>query len=156
MTNLSSTFGISGELVITKFRDGRVVSVSEPMKNKVVSSSGYGRNIIARLLANDSTYGLYVNSASIGTGTNSPADGDTNLQTPVLTGITITNASVANNVLTIDVFVASGTLANGTYSEFGLFVDSTNRLFSRVLISPSYTKATGEDTLFTYTLTITG
>lgn len=147
--------GIIGELTITRIKNG-VREVVGKYRNKVVSSSGYGRNIIVRQLANDTTYGLYVNSASAGTGTNAPADGDTDLQTPTVTDIPITNASVSNNILTIDVFVADANLANGTYSEFGLFVGSGDRLFSRVLISPSYTKATGEDTLFSYTLTFTG
>jgi hypothetical protein len=54
----------------------------------------------------------------------------------------------------VDVFVPDGELPDDTYAEFGLFL--TGRLLSRIIISPSYTKATGEDTLFTYELTFPG
>lgn len=135
-------------------RDGGIVWQSEPLPNKVVSSSGHGRNIIARQLGADTTYPIAINSAAVGSGTNAPADADTGLQTSVVSGISITNMTVNNNILTVDVFVADGTLTNGTYREFGLFC--SGQLFARILISPAYTKASGEDTLFTYALTITG
>ncbi len=143
---------VAGTLTITKVKDGKQVWSSEPLPNKVVSSSGYGRNIIARLLASDPTYSLAIDSAAVGSGSTAAADGDTDLETPVATGITITNATVANNIVQFDVFVADASLANGTYREFGLFCDG--RLFARILINPNYTKALGEDTLFAYTLTL--
>jgi hypothetical protein len=145
---------VAGVLVITKYRSGEVVSVSEPMPNKVVNSSGYGRNIIARQLTGDTTYAMAIDSAALGTGSTPPADTDTDLETPTVTGLSLTAASASSNVVQIDVFVADADLPNGTYREFGLFCDG--RLFARVIVSPDYVKAAGEDTLFSYTLTITG
>jgi hypothetical protein len=147
-------FGFFGELTIKTVRDGLVLREVGPFQNKVVSSSGYGRNLIMRALAGDPTYSLAIDSAAIGDGSIAPADGDTGLGNSLVSGLPITSAGVANNVLTIDVFVPSGDLPDDTYSEFGFFADG--RLMSRVLISPAYTKAAGEDTLFSYTMTATG
>lgn len=144
----------AGSLRITRLRGGVPVTITTAMPNKVVSSSGYGRNLIARALANDITYPLPITSAALGTGTNAASDSDTNLQTPTVTGLSVTNVTVTNNIVQVDVFVADGSLPNGTYKEFGVFC--AGRLFARILITPNYTKASGEDTLFTYTLTLTG
>lgn len=153
--DLRSRATIGGLLTIRKYRAGELIWQSEPIHNKVVSGSGgYGRNIIARQLAGDTTYAMEIDSAAVGDGATAPADGDTGLGNALLSSIPLTNITVANNVIQVDVFVADGTLPNDTYAEFGLFCNG--RLFSRILISPAYTKATGEDTLFTYELTITG
>lgn len=148
-------FNIAGVLSITTLRNGRVIRKTGPMPNKVVTGSGgYGRNLIARSLAGDATYSLTIDSAALGDSNTAPADGDTGLGNAILSGIDITNIVVSNNVVTVDVFVADGLLPNDTYEEFGLFCNG--RLFSRIIISPAYTKASGEDTLFTYTLTLSG
>lgn len=146
--------GFSGVLVIKKYKDGKLIWQSKPHPNLVVSSSGYGRNLVLRRLAGDTTYGIAIDSAAIGSGSTAPTDADTGLQTSVLGSITISNTSVSNDVATISVFISDGSLANGTYREFGFFIGG--RLFSRILISPAYTKASGEDTTFVYTLTATG
>jgi hypothetical protein len=152
---LSEENRVGGSLVIWKFKDGKAVAVSRPMPNKVVSGSGgYGRNLILRALKGDTLYPLAITSASIGTGNTAAADSNTDLQTAVVTGISITNITITNNVMQVDVFVADGALPNGTYKEFGLFCGT--QLLCRIIISPDYTKGTGEDTLFSYTLTLTG
>lgn len=143
---------VGGFLTITKFRDGKEVWKSEPMPNKVVSSSGHGRNLIVRKLAGDNTYGIEIDSASLGTSNTAAADAQTDLVTPTVTGVPITNKTALDDDLTVDVFIADGNLANATYQEFGLKIGS--QLFCRVVISPSYTKASGEDTLFTYSLAL--
>lgn len=145
---------IAGTLTITKFKDGQPVWQSEPIPNKVVSSSGYGRNIIIRQLSGDNTYTLEIDSAAVGDGNTAAADGDTALGNSLVSSIPITNMTVNNDQLQVDVFVADGNLADDTYEEFGLFANG--RLITRIIISPAYTKATGEDTLFTYNLQITG
>jgi hypothetical protein len=145
---------IVGSLVITTLRDGKVVRKTAPMRNKVVSSDGYGRNLLLRQVAGDALLPIVIDSASIGDDNTAPADADTDLGNPLVTDIPITNMSVSDNVLTIDVFVSDANLPDDTYEEFGLFM--AGLLFSHVLISPSYTKASRDDTLFTYTLTLTG
>jgi hypothetical protein len=153
MQKLNDNFDFRGVLTIKKFKDGKLISESGPFKNKVVSSSGYGRNIILRQLAGDITYAVEIDSASFGSGSTAAADGDTALETSVVSGVSITNMVVSGSTLTVDVFVADGTLTNGTYREFGLFCNG--RLFARV-VHAAYTKASGEDTLFSYTLNATG
>jgi hypothetical protein len=145
---------IGGRLTIRTFRNGELLRTIGPFPNKVVSSSGYGRNIILRQMARDTTYQLGIDSAAVGDDNTAPADGDTGLGNPLVSSLTITNASVVNNVLTVDVFVASGELPEDTYEEFGLFANG--RLMARVIISPAYTKVSGEDTLFSWECTLTG
>lgn len=150
----SDVCGFYGVLNIEKYRDGEKVFDSGPLKNKVISSNGYGRNIVARQLAGDTTYPIEIDSIQLGDDNTAAVDGDTALGNALETGITITEKSVANNVVTVKVFVADATIADDTYEEIGFMCNG--RLFSRVVISPAYTKASGEDTLFTYTLTLTG
>lgn len=146
--------GIAGVLTIKKFRDGKLIWQSEPIKNKVVSSDGYGRNLLIRQLAGDTTYPIEIDSFSIGDGTTAPVDGNTALGNALVSVISITDLIVANNILTVDVFIADVNLPDDTYTECGFFCNL--RLFSRILIGTEYTKVTGEDTLFSYTLTLTG
>ena len=145
---------IGGYLTLKTFKEGVLQREIGPCKNKVVSSNGYGRNLILRALAGDTTYPIEIDSAALGDSNTAAADGNTGLGNSLVSGIGITNMVIVNNVLTIDVFVADGNLPNDTYEEFGLFANG--RLMSRIIISPAYTKATGEDTLFTYELTLTG
>lgn len=145
---------VAGFLTITRLRDGQAVEKLGPFPNKVVSSSGHGRNIIARQLAGDTTYGIEIDSAAVGDSATAAADGNTDLGNSLVSSIDITKFTVTNNVLQVDVFVADGNLADDTYQEFGLFCGA--QLFARIIIDPAYTKASGEDTLFTYTLTISG
>jgi len=119
--------------------------------NMIVSSSGYGKNIIARRLASDNTYTGNITHGEIGTGTNAPALTDTGLQTGTVR-VAFQTATVSNNIATIRFFLSDATLANGTYTEFGTFIDGavglgTGQLFNRALFAGSgYVKATGEDT----------
>lgn len=145
---------VGGTLTIRKYKTGKLISQSSPLPNKVVSSSGYGRNIIARQLAGDTTYAMEIDSARVGDDDTAAADGNTNLGNVLVSDIPITNMTVTNNVLQVDVFVADANLPDDIYKEFGLYCNG--RLFARIVISPSYTKASGEDTLFTYTLTLSG
>jgi hypothetical protein len=145
---------VAGYLTIKSFKNGELIYQSEPMPNKVVSSSGHGRNLITRALAGDTTFPLAITSAALGTSSTAAADGNTNLITPTVTNITITDLRVLNNLLEIDVFVADGNLANNTYREIGFFCGA--QLFARIVIAPAYTKVSGVETLFTYTLTLTG
>lgn len=151
--------GFTGKLVIKTYRDGVLVRETKPMYNKIVSGSGgYGRNLVIRQLANDTTYGIAIASAGIGTGTTAPADSDTGLETVVVQDVAVSNRSISNDQVVIDVFMSNAVLTNGSYTEFGLFISTgaSRRLFSRVIISPTYTKATGEDSTFSYTISLAG
>lgn len=144
----------AGTLSIKTFRDGQLLRETGPHPNKVVSSTGYGRNMLLRWMAGETTYPIVIDSVAVGDDNTAASDADTALGNELVADIPLTSISVANNVLTIDVFVADANLADDTYEEFGVFADG--RLIARVIIDPAYTKASGEDTLFTYTLTLTG
>lgn len=123
-----------------------------PTINNIVSTAtNHGLNIIAQNLTGIDTYPIEITQAKIGTGTNTPAATDTDLQTAVLSGILRANQSSSGPVATLSFFINDGDLSNGTYNEFGIFCG--NQLFARSLISPAYTKASGEDTTIEYTIT---
>jgi len=124
----------------------------------VTGAGGYGRNIIARQLTGDTTYALAIAYGEIGTGSTAPANSDTALTTPTLRKA-VEDTDLSNNVATISFFMTDAELANGTYYEFGTFIGGsitigTGRLFNHALFSPSYVKATGEDTTIEVEFTI--
>lgn len=129
----------------------KLLYISEWIENKIVSGDGYGRNLVIRQLAGDTTYPLEIDSAQIGTGTATPADSDTTLGTATAT-FSIADSTVNNDSVTFGVFMTDAQLANGTYTEFGL--RANGRLFSRVLISPSFTKTANQNTTFEYVITL--
>lgn len=133
---LKNKLGIAGSYVIKKHCSltGKLLWQSDPIENLVVSSSGYGRNLLVRQMSGDTTYPIVINSCKIGTGTNTPADSDTDLQTSVLSVSSPITYEVNNNQLILTFFIPTANLADGTYREFGLFM--TSRLFARSLISP--------------------
>ncbi len=158
---LKDNAGVIGKVRITTYKAGtkQVIRKTHWFKNLVVSSANYGRNIIAQRLASINTYTLNVTHGEIGTGTNAPANSDTALQTPI-DRIAITYQSVTNNVVTLQFFWSDLDIANGTYQEFGTFIDGSatlgsGQLFNRVLFGTAYTKASGEDTTVEVTFTIT-
>jgi hypothetical protein len=146
--------GFTGKMRIT-VRDsitGEIISQSKWMKNKIVSSSGYGRNIIMRQLTSDTTYPIPVDSAIIGTGSTAPTDADIALVAQVAS-FSITDKTVSNDQATFSIFMTDALLPNGTYAEFGLKMGS--RLFSRVLISPTFTKSSNQNTTIDYIIQLT-
>ena len=151
---LEGGLGFKGTLTIRRFKAGQLVYTSAPLSNKVVSSTGYGRNLILKWMSGDTTYPIVIDSIALGDDDTAAVDADAALGNELVADIPLTNIVVANNVATFDVFVADDNLPDDTYKEFGVFAGG--RLIARVVITPNYTKATGEDTLFTYTLTSTG
>lgn len=124
--------------------------------NLVVSgTTGYGRNLLARVLVNDTTYGGYINTAKIGTGNTAPTNADTDIETVGLAGITVALAEVSDNIATFTFFIPNVDLANATYKEFTMHIGTSNRLFCRSLITPNFTKGSNQDTTVEYTLTLT-
>jgi hypothetical protein len=150
----SSLVKLAGYLTITKKIGDEVVWQSPRMRNKVVTSEGYGRNLILRWLSGDETLPITIDTASVGDSNTAAADAQTDLISPLVEDIPITNMTATNNVLNVDVFVSDANLPDDSYQEFGLFM--AGRLLARVVISPAYTKASGEDTLFSYELTLAG
>jgi hypothetical protein len=124
------------------------------MHNIVVINATRGLNILIRHLTDDTAIDLVVSSASIGTGNTAPSVNDTSLDVSVLSGIPVARATANTDNAVIEFFITDSELADGTYKEFGLFVNRSNeKLFARSLITPNHTKSAGEDTLVEYTIT---
>ena len=152
--------GVSGRVRITTYKAGtkKVLKRSKWSKNLVVSGTDTGRNLICQRLGGTNTYSLNITHADIGTGTNTPQNSDTELQTPVARG-PLTATIVSNNSVALQFFFSDSALANGTYTEFGTFIDgsgtvSTGQLFNRALFGSSYVKSSGQDTTVEVDLTI--
>lgn len=143
---------ITGKYKIKTYKQGELVRESNWIKNLIVANSDRGVSLIIERLSGATTYDLKITSASIGTGTNTPADSDTDLQTSVLDSILVASLSKTTKRLTLNFFISDSELTNGTYTEFGLFCGT--RLFARSLITPSYTKSSGEDTTIEYIIDV--
>lgn len=146
----------TGRFKIRKFRAGtqELLWESPWIKNLVVESATTGTGILA--LASVGLYNSTITRAGIGTGDTAPADANTDLETAVLTDVTPTYRSTTLNVAFLEFFMSDAELANGTYREFALFCGDSwanRKLYARALISPTYTKSTGEDTQINYQLT---
>jgi len=152
---MKSGLKITGSYKIKTYKAGtnELLRETPVYKNLIVSSDGYGKNILARQIGGNTTYAIGIDSAAIGTGTNTPAVTDTGLQTPVLSGIALNLSEVTDNVVSLSFFMSDATLANGNYTEFGIFMNS--RLFARSLFGATYSKSAGEDTTVEYQITIT-
>lgn len=114
--------------------------------NQVVDA---GLAAIADALENGTA--IQIDSGEIGTGSTAVTAGDTDLETPSVTGITVESTSRSGAVVTYSFYLTDAQLADGTYREFGLRIGST--LFSRVLFDIPYTKASGTDTRIDYVVT---
>lgn len=161
MKTLTAKIKIAGRIRITT-RDaetGKIKRRTRWMRNLVVSGTNTGRNLIAQRLASTNTFTLNITHGDIGTGTAAPANSDTQLQTPTVRAA-VTNQIISNNIATLQFFFPDSLLPNGTYNEFGTFVDGTGtlssgKLFNRILFGTAYVKASGEDTTVEVQFTIT-
>lgn len=152
--------GFTGKVRVTKYKAGtkEVIFVSEWSPNKIMNGTLTGLNGILARLASDNTQSLNIKFGELGSGSTPPAYSDVALATAV-DRTPINYASVAGNVVSLFFFWADADLANGSYPEFGAFVDGsatlgTGYLFERALFASAYVKGSGEDT--TVQLDITG
>lgn len=84
-----------------------------------------GRNVLARLLAGDATYSGEVDWGAIGTGV-SPSFTNASTQLSSEQFRSQADSQVFDdNIAYIDWFIASGDVADDTYTEFGAFIDGT-------------------------------
>lgn len=151
MKQSTDNLGFSGLFRIIKSKDGVPIETIE-ISNLVVSSTGgHGRNIVMRHLTGDTSIPLAVTHIEIGTGTTAPSASDTDLETASYRAAIAADVTLANNVAIFQAFFPAATVANGTYTEFGAFVNSVvttlgdGNLWNRSVQSPGVTKDTGED-----------
>ena len=102
------------------------------------------------------TNSMLINKAVIGTGTNTPATSDTQLQTETYRN----NPASKSNLLNVASVTAyfNATETSGTFREAGLVVDGTGTANTGVLISRvaiNITKTTSQTMTFDWSLTIT-
>lgn len=149
---LKDRFGITGKVrvIVTDSKTGEVKRVGEWSNNLVMNTTGRGIQMLMERLSGSTTYTGIINYGGIGTSATAPATSDTQLTAETARTTTAT-ATISANVLTCKFFFADANLANGTYREFGTFVDGTSsansgRLFNHALFGTAHTKATGEDT----------
>lgn len=150
---------IKGKVQWRKYRNGKLIDESEWADNLVMLGDNTGKDLILDRLAGTNTYTLNITHGDIGTGSTAPAASDTALTTAVAR-TPVTLANVSSNTVTFSFFFADGDLANGTYKEFGCFVDgtatvSTGKIFNHVLFASNLVKATGEDITVGVTFTLT-
>jgi len=95
-----------------------------------------GRSVIAQRLANTTTYTGIINYGALGSGSTAVSNGQTQLATEVFRKV-VASASYSTNIAFIDFFYSKAD-TNGTYNEFGTFIDGTGsansgQMFTRVL-----------------------
>lgn len=134
-------------------KDGNLKQ-EQVVDNLVVTAGKAG--IASNLTAGSPTpASMRVNKIALGTGTNSPAAGDTTLQTETYRKNTASAASASNVATITGYFTATET--SGTFREAGLFMSGTasadtGTLLSRVAIN--ITKTTSDTLTIEWTITI--
>lgn len=119
--------------LIKWYRLGKLKKVDK--RKNVICNAGF--NVLARLLCNDTTYSGYINDMALGTGAPTPAASDTTLDTESYRNTTASYTADAN-IAYLTAFY-SETECNGTYTEFGNFIDGdgtgnpdTGKLWSHI------------------------
>ena len=145
--NLQETLGIKGELTISVFDRNGNLKEAKKVPNLVVT---VGKNYIAsRMVGTASTV---MSHMAIGTGTTTPAVGDTALATQA--GIVAVSAFTAStNTVTATATFAAGT-GTGAITEAGIFnAASAGTLLCRTTF-PVVNKAAGDSIAITWVITV--
>jgi hypothetical protein len=105
-----------------------------------------GRQALAKRLGNDTTYTGIINYGALGSSSTAAANADTQLGTEVFRKTTASTSNTTNQAF-IDFFYSKAD-TNGTYQEFGTFIDGTGsansgQLFSH-FITGGWTKTSSE------------
>lgn len=116
-----------------------------------------GRAVLAARLANDTTYTGIINYGALGSGSTTPTNADSQLTTEVFRKV-VASASDTDNVAFIDFFYSKAD-TNGTYNEFGTFIDGTGsansgQMFTHALTG-GWTKTSSESMTVSCQYTIT-
>lgn len=141
-----------GTITIRAYKAGTKILLSESVtQNLIMEGTNTGKNLIVKRLISTNTYSLNINYGAIGTSATAVAASDTQLGAEsARTVVSLAQAS-AVNLASIQFFFPDANLTNGTYREFGTFVDgtasaNTGQIFNHALFSSAYIKAGGTDT----------
>lgn len=128
-------------------------------REKVVKNliTTVGRSVLAQRLANTTTYTGIINYGALGSSSTAVANADTQLGTEVFRKV-VASSSYTTNVAFIDFFYAKAD-TNGTYQEFGTFIDGTGtvnsgQMFTHALTG-GWTKSSSESMTVSAQYTIT-
>jgi len=127
---------IKGRIIAT-IRDAKSGKVKRVYKHDNIIVT-VGRTVLTRLLSGDATYSGEITYGALGTGTTAPANADTTLETESFRKVT-SSQTYSDNIAYID-FYYTATDCDGTYKEFGNFIDGeagvdTGQLFSHVAVN---------------------
>jgi hypothetical protein len=81
-----------------------------------------GRNVLARIIAGNTTYTGEINYGALGSGSTAFTNASTQLNTEVYRKLA-SDSAFDDNISYVDWFIESGDVADGTYEEFGAFID---------------------------------
>lgn len=146
---MENTFKIIGEVKWIKSKNGKVISESPWMKNKIVTGAGYGLSILLDKLIGDVTYSGEITHADIGDDNTAVTTSDTDLGNG-LERASVGAVSTSGLSRTFRFFFPDATTTDATYKEFGMFIDGsagvgTGRLFNHLILTTDLVKSTGED-----------
>lgn len=103
-------------------RRGPVACAREYRATNLIPTTGH--NVLMRLLAGDTAYSGEINYGALGTGAAAFTLASTHLTTETFR-TTKNDAEAGDNIAYVDWYVAAGDVADGTYDEFGAFIDGT-------------------------------
>ncbi len=114
-----------------------------------------GRSVLAQRLAAVTTYTGTINYTALGTGTNTPVVGDTQLQTETYRKA-LSSGTYASNVSYIETFFTASEVS-GTFQEYGNFIDgsgsaNSGQLFNHFLqtVVKAVTETLNVQSIFTF------
>jgi hypothetical protein len=136
---------------IEQIKQSFFIRTAVECSNLVVDSPGFGIDLIIQRLTGNNAYSLNITFIEIGTGNTTPNVNDIALGSPSMRLPVSFQEDYGATDAILQAYVTDGGLPNGTYSEVGSFVDGTSaigsgQMFNHALLSPAYTKVSGQDT----------
>jgi hypothetical protein len=134
---------------------GEVIHVTDWQENLVVSSNGYGRNLIARQLAGIIATPISITQLALSTNATAPSVADNTLGgTQFNTDVQFITVSTVGqaNVIDFSGFFTDADLPNNTYNKIG--VKMGNLLLTSALLDTPIVKDTGENFRIDYKINL--
>ena len=146
---------IKGKYRIVTYKAGtkEVLRTSDWINNLIMlNDNPSGLYIVLSRMIGNLDYDLEITECKVGDDDTAPTIADTDLGNVLVEDIPpATKSRVDDDQIMISFFINDTEMPDDDYKEFGIYAG--NQLIARSIISPTYTKATGEDTEFQYTIT---
>ena len=145
LINIKERLSVSGRLQV--IRDGEIVFDN----HNTITDNGF--SVLLRTLTGTAPLATTgINQIRLGTGTVSNQQTAADLSSPRTNFIGRTELDVDDMSAQYDFFSPDSVLPNATYTEIGMYIGGI--LFSYVLLGPAIEKATKQNYLFRYILTL--